>query len=182
MTYFTIFHWLLVVFMIVLLITGLYYAVRYLKGQILAVASIVLILGVGFITILSLVSLDKVTKKAQIVKLKNKRILRTEMIVFEGYVINTGKYTIGESVFNIRLINHGHSAGKLKSSDIYRPVSLWERFFPSKLGPKSRPNAIEKEFTVARMLKPGERRKFKFRFRFPSYFKDIAFRTKLYNH
>lgn len=184
MTYFTLFHWIFTIALFLLFAVGVIASLIKLKGQMLILSISVLFLVIPTAGLIGFISIDKHTKKAIIKNFENRRILRNETIEFSGDIINTGEFKIGTSTLEIRMINHGNATGRVKGTDFYRPNSWIERLFSSKKGSQKegRPGAITKEFVVARGLKPGERRKFKYRFRFPAYFKDVAIRHKLYNH
>lgn len=185
MTYFTIFHWMLTAVFIAMFIVAFFFALR-LKGQIRLMALIVLTLVTIVTYGVGLISLDKRTKKAEIIKFHNKRVLRNETIVFTGYVVNTGSYKIGKSTLELKLINKGTATGRVKGEDFYQPNGFFANLFSFDSGgnvkKKQRPGTLTKEYVVARNLMPGERKKFKFRFKFPTYFQDINFRLKLNNH
>ena len=184
MTYFTIFHWMFTVVLFMLFSAGLFSSIVKLRGQMRILAISVLFLVIPTVAFIGYISIDKSTKKAIIKNFENRRILRNENIEFSGDIVNVGNFKIGESKLEIKLINHGTAVGRVKGTDFYQPNSWIERLFSSNKGSDKvgRPSSIVKEYVIARNLKPGERRKFKVRFRFPAYFKDVAIRHKLYNH
>ena len=174
-------HWVTLI-LILAIALGLFVYSFKLKGQLRLVAMAVLVLMTALALFMSLVSLDKKTKKAVLTHVENKRVLRTEEIVFRGYVVNNGAYKIGQSKLEIKLINHGKALGHVKGSDFYRTNSIFGDLFTSKSDKKkSRPGTVLYNFTLAKGLMPGERKRFMVRFRFPSYFRDVDFRLKLYN-
>ncbi len=185
MTYFTIFHWISTI-VIAALFFGLFLlTVAKLKGQFRLVGILVILIVAPTVEFMAVISLDKKTKIATLERFENKRVLRTEEIVFTGYVVNRGEYTIGTSTLEIKLINHGHATGRVSGTSFYRPNSFWETFFGSdsaKEKNKERPGTLLKSIVVAKDLPAGERRKFKVRFKYPSYFRDVAILTKLSNH
>jgi len=174
-------HWITFIF-ISLVSTILFVLSFKLKGQTRLVSILVLLLMTILAFFMAAISLDKKTKKANLTHVSNKRVLRSEEISFKGYVVNTGNYTIGKSKLEIKLINHGKAVGHVKGSDFYSTNSIFGDLFTSKSDrKKSRPGTIVKSFILAKKLLPGERRRFTVRFKFPSYFRDVDFRLKLFN-
>lgn len=178
---FTWLHWGLVGLVTVLFFLFLYY-VSKLRGQTAVVALGILVLVTFMFTYIGVVSLDRATKKATLTKVKNKRILRNEEIVFSGYIVNTGSYTIGKSDLEIKLINHGKATGHVKGTDFYKTNAIFgDLFSNSKDKKKNRPSSLKYTFTIAKDLKAGKRKRFTVRFKFPSYFKDVDFRLELHS-
>ncbi|KIM09267.1 MAG: hypothetical protein KU28_01125 [Sulfurovum sp. PC08-66] len=182
MTYLTFFHWLLLG-----VLGGLYVLVtmvmlRKLRGQFLAVGILIWTLSIFAIASIGMISLDKQTKKVTIDDLENKRNLRSETLVFTGYVSNVGDFTVGEVTLSIKLINKGSAAGTVKGTDFYQTNNFWEMMFSAKGDKKAKPNTITIERVIATNLKPEERRAFSVDFAFPTYFSDVAFRTTVSAH
>ena len=174
-------HW--ITFILISMVSTVMFIVSFrLKGQMRLIALSVLVLATVMTLFMAAISLDKKTKKAQLTHVENKRVLRSEEIIFKGYITNSGDYKIGKSKLEIKLINHGKALGNVKGSDFYRTNSIFGDLFTSKSDKKkSRPGTIVKSFILAKGLMPGERRRFMVRFRFPSYFRDVDFRLKLFN-
>ncbi|MCF6340394.1 MAG: DUF2393 domain-containing protein [Sulfurimonas sp.] len=144
-----------------------------------------MIFSVFLITVLiagfSIVVVDKYTKIAKIYKLKNKRLLSLEKIIYSGVVKNEGKYTIGKVIFEIKLVNRGHATGNVKAGSFYKP-SGFSDFFSSGSGRNNKPQQITKQFLVAKNLKPGNTKEFRVRFDYPPYFRSTAQFSKLIVH
>lgn len=185
MTYFTTLHWMFTVVSVVVFIIGFYFGIR-LKGQMRTVALAVLILGMGAIYGVGMLSLDKNTKKAELVQFENKRVLRDESIIFSGAVVNTGNYMIGKVTLEIKLVNHASATSRLKGEDFYQTNAIFGNLFnfggDTTVKQKSRPGSITESFVVATNLAPGERVTFSYRMPFPTYFSNIRMHTKLFNH
>jgi hypothetical protein len=178
---FTWLHWGVLGIIGFLFLIALFFILR-LRGQTQLVAFIVLILFGGLTVFMSVISLDKATKKSTLTRVTNKRVLRTEEIIFKGYVVNTGKYPIAESKLEVKLINHGKSTGKVKGTDFYRTNSIFGSLFSSSgEKKKSRPSSLSYSFNIAKELKVGQRKRFSVRFKFPTYFKDVDFRFILHS-
>ncbi len=176
-------YWHFIVFAILLLILvfGIYASLKQpvKKLRTPMISSIVLIITLigGF----SIVVVDKYTKKATLYKLKNKRILGIEKIVYSGIVKNEGSFEIGEVTFEIKIVNKGHALGRIKGSDFYQ-ASGFLNFFSGGANILYRPQSITKQFVVARNLKPGEAKAFRVYFDYPPYFEQVSQFSKLYSH
>jgi hypothetical protein len=134
-----------------------------------------------FLAVFSIFVVDKYTKKVTFQKVKNKRLLSAEKIVYTGEVINTGKYPIGRVVFEIKLVNRGHATGNVKGGNFYKP-SGFLAFFSDGLNRSNRPQTVTKEFVVAKNLKPGEIKRFRVYFDYPPYFSSTAQFMKVWGH
>lgn len=150
---------------------------RKLVTQVIFSASLICIVMAGF----AIVAVDKYTKKATLYKLENKRILSIEKISYSGTVKNEGDYEIGKVVFEIKLVNKGHSAGNVKAGSFFKPSGFFD-FFSGSSSRTNRPQQITKEFVVAENLKPGESKAFRVYFDYPPYFKSVSHFSKIYAH
>ncbi len=136
-----------------------------------------------FMAILSVIVVDKYTKKIQLTKLHNKRLLSTEEISYYGIVSNVGKFPIGKVTFEIKLVNKGHATGNVKGANFYKPSGGFMQFFAGGFGMISRkPQTITKKFVVAKNLQPGQAKEFRVYFRYPPYFSSTAEFAKVYGH
>ncbi len=177
-------YWHFIVFGVVFLIFigGVVTALKQTNKKlvlpmIFSVALVSVLLG-GF----SVVAVDKYTKKAKIYKLKNKRLLSTEQIVYSGIVKNEGDFPIGKVKMEIKLVNKGHATGNVKGGNFYKASGFFD-FFENGLGmSKSKPQSVTHEFVIAKRLKPGEARAFRVHFRYPPYFRSTADFIKLSTH
>jgi len=134
-----------------------------------------------FLAVFSVLVVDKYTKKASLYKLKNKRLLNIEKIVYTGIVKNEGKFTIGKVKLEVKLVNKGHATGNVKGGNFYKPSGFLD-FFNGANNGKYKPQTIKKEVVVAKNLKPGEIKRFRFYFAYPGYFRNVAQFTKLSSH
>ncbi|WP_457746015.1 DUF2393 family protein [Sulfurimonas sp.] len=135
-----------------------------------------------FLAVFSIVVVDKYTKKVELYKLKNKRLLSTEQIIYTGIVKNEGKFPIGKVTFEIKLVNKGHATGNVKGGNFYKASGFMD-FFTGGFGmAKTKPQSIVKEFVVARNLKPGAAKSFRVYFDYPPYFRSVAHFAKVYGH
>jgi len=134
-----------------------------------------------FLAVFSIFVVDKYTKKVSLEKVKNKRLLSLEKIAYSGIVTNVGNYTIGKVVFDIKLVNKGHATGNVKGGNFYKPSGILA-FFSDGLNKRAKAQTIEKEFVVARNLKPGESKRFRVYFDYPPYFSSTAQFMKVWGH
>lgn len=134
-----------------------------------------------FLAILSVVIVDKYTKKVGLYKLQNSRYLSIEQIVYRGIVKNRGNFEIGKVTFEIKLVNRGHVMGNLKGADFYKSSGFFD-FFKDGFNIKSKPQSVTKEFIVARNLKAGASKRFVVRFRYPPYFRNPSQFPKVWGH
>jgi len=134
-----------------------------------------------FLAIFSVFVVDKYTKKVELYKVKNKRLLSVEKIIYTGFVKNTGNYPIGKVTFSIKLVNKGHATGNVKGGNFYKPSGFLS-FFSEGLNMKSKPQTVEKEFIVAKNLKPGQAKAFRVYFDYPPYFSSTAQFLKVWGH
>jgi len=176
-------YWHVIVLFIILLFgaLGIYSAFKQEKKKLI----IPMIFSVSLITILiasfSVVVVDKYTKIAKLYKLKNKRILQQEKIMYSGIVRNEGNHKIGKVTFEIKLVNKGMATGNVKGGSFYKPSGFLD-FFSGGANKLYKPQQITQEFVVATNLKPGAAKEFRVYFDYPPYFRSVAQFSKLYAH
>ena len=180
MIYFTILHWLTLLFFLALFILLVIVSRKESRPNVFWSMVFASFLVTSTAAVFSMFVLDKYTKKARLVSIENHRILRTEEIVFKGEVENVGRFTIGQCKLSIKMVNNPVESGRLSGSQIYKPSGM--EFFKSKETKKERPNTIEKEFVVAKKLKPNEIRPFTVRMPYPPYFSKTRLIYHLYCH
>ena len=134
-----------------------------------------------FLAIFSVVVVDKYTKEVKLYKLKNKRLLNIEKIIYTGIVKNTGNFEVGEVTFEIKLVNKGHATGNVKGGNFYKASGFLD-FFSGGYNMKFKPQTITKEFVVAKNLKPGEAKAFRVYFDYPGYFRSVAQFSKVWGN
>jgi hypothetical protein len=180
MIYFTILHWLALGFFLVLFLLLVFVSRKETRPNVfwsMVFASFLVTSTGAFFTMFVL---DKYTKKAKLLRIENHRILRTEEIVFKGKVMNVGKFTIGHCTLSIKMVNNPVEGGKLSGSQIFKPSGL--DFFKPKDDSKERPNTVEREFVIAKNIKPKEIQPFTVRMRYPPYFTKTRLIYHLYCH
>ena len=134
-----------------------------------------------FLFFFSILVVDKYTKKVELYKLENKRLLSIEKIVYTGIVKNEGKHAIGEVTLEIKLLNKGHASGNVKGGSFYKASGFFD-FFTSGYNMNSKPQSVTKEFVVARNLRAGESERFRVHFDYPPYFQSTSQFAKVYGH
>ena len=134
-----------------------------------------------FLAVFSVIVVDKYTKKAGLYRLKNKRLLSIEKIVYTGIVKNEGKFPIGKVTLEVKLVNKGHATGNVKGGNFYKASGFFD-FFSDGYNLHTKPQTITKEVVVARNLEPGKAKHFRFYFDYPGYFRNVAQFTKLTEH
>ena len=117
--------------------------------------------------VFSMFVLDKYTKKAKLLKISHKRILRNESISITGKIKNVGKFKIGLCTLEVKIVSDAFSTGKLKGSNKDKDQKV---------------TTISKEFAIAKDLKPNEIRTFTVNMKYPPYFQSPYFGYKLYCH
>ena len=181
MTLLNIWHFIVLGVILLIFISGVMAALKQKEEKMKYSMLFSIALITTFLAVFSVFVVDKYTKKVSLSKMKNKRILSTEKIIYTGVVKNIGNYPIGKVTFNIKLVNKGHATGNVKGGNFYKPNGLVEFFSGGFNGP-SKPQTIEKEFIVARNLKPGQSVPFRVYFDYPPYFSSTAQFAKVWGH
>jgi len=176
-------YWHFIVFgvIFILFVLGIVSAMKQkstkLKVGMVITVTIVSLFLAGF----SVIVVDKYTKVVKLYKLKNKRLLSTEQIVYSGIVKNEGKHKIGKVTLEIKLVNKGHATGNVKGGNFYKASGFFE-FFSGGYNLNFKPQSVTKKFVVARNLKPGAAKAFRVHFRYPPYFRSTSQFTKVWGH
>ncbi len=181
MIYMTILHWLVLLFFIALFILLVVVSKKESRPNVFWSMVFASFLVTSTAAVFSMFVLDKYTKKAKLVSIKNFRVLRSEEIVFKGKVQNVGKFKIGQCKLTIKMINNPLEAGKLSGGQVFKPSGLGD-FFSIKDSKSERPNTLEREFVVAKGLEPKEVRPFTIHMKYPPYFSKTRLIYKLYCH
>ena len=181
MTLFNYWHFIVLGIIILFTLIGIAGAFKQSRAKLIfpMIFSIVLIsvLISGF----SIVVVDKYTKIATLYKMKNKRMLSQEKIMYTGIVKNEGNHKIGKITFEIKLVNKGLATGNVKGGNFYKPSGFID-FFSGGANKLYKPQQITQEFVVAKNLKPGEAKAFSVYFDYPPYFKSVSQFANLYAH
>jgi len=179
-TLFNVWHFSVLGIIFLFFIAGVYLSFKQKPKLVLPMIFSVFLIT-SLIAGFSIVVVDKYTKIAKIYKLKNKRLLSIEKIVYSGVVKNEGKHTIGEVIFEIKLVNRGHATGNVKAGAFFKPSGFFD-FFSGGSKRDNKPQQVTKQFSVAKNLKPGEAKAFRVNFDYPPYFRSTSQFSKLIAH
>jgi hypothetical protein len=172
MTLFNYWHYIFLGITFLIFIGGVISSFKQEKKKLIVPMLISVTLISVFLGFFSSMVVDKYTKKVGLYKLKNKRLLSTEQIIYTGIVKNEGNHEIGEVTFEIKLVNKGHATGNVKGGNFYKTSGFLDFF--GGLNITDKPQSITKEFVVAKNLKPGEAQPFRVYFKYPPYFRSVA--------
>lgn len=181
MTLFNTWHYLVFFSIFVLFVLGIIGSIKQENKKIMFGMLFSVTLVSLFLTIFSVAVVDKYTKTVKLYKVKNKRLLSTEQIIYTGIVKNEGNYDIGKVTFEIKLVNKGHVSGNVKGGNYYKASGFFD-FFSGGYNLHFKPQSIIKEFIVARNLKAGEAKSFRVYFKYPPYFRSTSQFTKAWGH
>ena len=174
MTLLNYWHYIILSLLFIITIFGIVAALKQKNKKLIYPMLFSVGLVALFMAAFSILIVDKYTKKVQLTKLYNKRLLSTEEIVYYGIIKNTGKFPIGKVTFEIKLVNKGHVAGNVKGGNFYKPSGFMD-FFTKGFGMSSnKPQTVTQKFTIARNLKPGQSKAFRVYFHYPPYFRNTA--------
>jgi len=181
MTAFNYWHIIVLVSILLFGVVGIFSALKQEKKKLV----LPMIFSVSLITILvasfSVVVVDKYTKVVKLYKLKNKRMLQQEKIMYTGIVRNEGKHKIGKVTLEIKLVNKGMAAGNVKGGSFYKASGFFD-FFKGGANKLYKPQQVTHEFVVAKNLKPGASKEFYVYFDYPPYFRSVSQFSKVDAH
>lgn len=180
MTYFTIWHYLTLVIVLLILAGGVFISLKQEKKKLVLPMLFSVTLITLTIAVILMFVVDKYTKQVELYRLKNKRILSIEKIIYTGVVKNTGNYTIGKVTFDLKLVSKGKLGG-LESTTFYKSSGFLDLFSGATKSNRGS-NTLEKSFVVAKNLKPGQAKSFRVHFKFPANFRNISEYAKVYGH
>ena len=178
--YFTILHWLDLLFFLLLFIFLVVVSVKASNNNLTLAISMIFasFLVTSFGGVLGIIILEKYTKKAKIVELKQRRVLLNETLVLKGRIKNVGKYKIGYCKLEVKLINNARSK-KVEKGAFFKSGGF-ELFGSKKKNVK--PNIVKVSKVVIKNLPPAITKNFSLIIPYPPYFKNTDLRTKLYCH
>ncbi len=180
--YFTILHWLDIVFFLVLFIFLVIISVKAAGNNTKLLLSMIFasFLVTTFSAVLGLVILEKYTKKAKLLDVEQRRVLLNETLVLKGRVKNIGKFKINYCKLEIKLVNNGWG-GKITKGTFFKSGGL--SIFGSKNKAEKKPNTVKAtRIIINDGLLPGEIKNFSAVMPYPPYFKNTYLNYKLYCH
>ncbi|NPA12044.1 MAG: DUF2393 domain-containing protein [Epsilonproteobacteria bacterium] len=180
--YFTILHWLDVGFFLILFIFLVFLSVKAAGDNVKLLLSMIFaaFIVTAFGASLGVLILEKYTKKAKLLDVKQRRVLINETLVLKGRVKNIGKFKINYCKLEIKLVNNGWGKSTQKGA-FFKSGGL--SIFGSKKSEKQRPNVVKATRIIIKDgLNPGEFKMFSAVIPYPPYFKNTYLRYKLYCH
>jgi len=181
MTLFNYWHYFVLLIIFIGFVLGLISSIKQTNKKLILPMIFSVTLVTLFLAVLSIIVVDKYTKEVKLYKVKNKRLLGIEKIIYTGIVKNTGKYKVGEVELEIKLVNKGNATGNVKAGSFYKPSSFFD-LFSSGADILYKPQTITKKFIIAKNLKPGTSKSFRVYFDFPPYFRSVADFIKVKGH
>lgn len=177
MTLLNYWHYITFGVIFVMFIFGIMNAMKQKKASIKIAMAVSVTVITLLLALFSVMVVDKYTKNVKLYKLKNKRLLSTEQIIYTGIVKNEGNHKIGKVTFEIKLVNKGHATG----GNFYKSSGFFD-FFSGGYNLTFKPQTVTKEFVVATNLKPGAAKSFRVHFRYPPYFQSTSQFSKVWGH
>jgi len=180
MPYFTIIHWLDIAFFVILFIALSLLSAQAKKTSVIISGIFASFLVTTFGAVLSIIIIEKYTKKAQMVKVTERRILFNETMFIKGYIKNVGKFPINYCTVSIKLINNDRK--HFQKGTFFKSGGL--NIFGDKDKKLAKPNTVKKEkvFTFKPPLKPAYREPFSIVLPYPGYFRNTMIIKKIYCH
>ena len=179
MTLLNYWHYIFLGISFFMLLGGLVASLKQGNKKLIIPMVISVTLVTSLLAFFSIMVVDKYTKVVKLSKVKNKRLLSTEQIIYTGFVSNTGNHPIGKVYFKVKLVNRGHATGNVKGGNFYKPNGIMD-FFSGIGGGDSKPQSITKEFLVAKNMRPGTGKSFRVYFKYPGYFRSVADFTEVH--
>jgi uncharacterized membrane protein YgcG len=180
--YFTVLHWLSLLFFLTLFIFLTFLSVKAANNNIKLLISMIFasFLVTSFGAVLGIVVLEKYTKKASLLDVKKRRVFLNETLVVKGRVKNIGKFKINYCKLEIKLVNNGWG-GKIQKGTFFKSGGF--SLFGSKDEKKQKPNTIKATRIIIKDgLLPGEIKNFSAIVPYPPYFSNTYINYKLYCH
>ena len=174
--YFTVIHWIMVILFVLVfvLLAVLSQKEKNKKTRItlITVSFVVSVIGL----VVSLLILDKYTKKAKIINYTTQRNYNKESVTIRGNIKNVGKFPISYCTMDIKIVNKvTHKKG---TKFMYKTSSV-DDMFKSK-GYKK--NYLQDSVRVVEDLKPRLSKSFKVDIKIPSHFQNPRYFLHLVCH
>jgi hypothetical protein len=178
--YFSILHWLILAFFIILFIALSLLSAQAKKTNVIVSAIFASFLVTFFGAILSIIILEKYTKKGSLIRVSEYRILFNETLVVKGEILNVGKLPLGYCKVSLKLINNDRKVFGKGSFFKSGGVSV----FGNNEKQLQKPNTIIKEqlFRFKPPLRKGQSYPFSMTLNYPPYFRGYRAIKKIYCH
>lgn len=180
-THFTIWHYAVVLIALLLFIVLTIYSLRQSNRKTAFSMIFSSFLVMTLVSVFMIMALDKYTKKVELTKLDNRRMLMSEKIVYTGIVTNVGNYTIGEVTIEFKLVNRGHVTGNLKGGSYFKSSGFFD-FFSGANKRDYKVQTIKENIVVATDLEPGKSKYFNVSFSYPPHFEQVAHFQRIFAH
>jgi hypothetical protein len=169
----TIIHWIVgaIFLLLFLILTLLSIREKNLKTMVAMIFSSFLLTVSA--TVISMIVLDKYTKKVKILTYTTQKDLAHESVIVRGVLQNVGKYEVGYCTLEIRVSNNPRGR---RASSYFTPTKSLD--FMGDVGNKVSSVTVEED--VAENLAPGEKKKFFTSVRYPTYFENPKYTLKLH--
>jgi len=180
MIYFTILHWLAIAFFIILFIALSLLSAQSKKTSVVLGGIFASFLVTTFSGVLSIIILEKYTKKGAMIKVEERRILFNETMFIKGEIQNVGRFPLNYCKVTVKLINNDRK--QFGKGTFFKSGGL--SIFGDKEKKLAKPNTVYKEkyFTFKPPLKPGYRQPFSIVLPYPGYFRGTMIVKKIYCH
>ncbi len=179
MTAFNYWHFITIVLLFLVYLVGIYFSLKQDKTKVKVALSLALSVIFIMMLIISVLAVDKYTKKVELYKFNNKRLLSIEKIVYTGIVKNEGEHKIGKVTLEIKIVNKARQMGPTES--FFTP-SGFKEFFGGGANVLYKPQSLKKTFVVAKDLLPGQARSFRVHFDYPPHFRNVSQFADVYGH
>jgi len=178
--YFSIVHWLFIAFFVILFIALSLLSAQAKKTSVVISGIFASFLVTTFGATLSIIILEKYTKKGMMLKVEERRILFNETMFIKGYIQNVGRFPLNYCTINVKLINNDRK--QFGKGTFFKSGGL--NIFGSKDKENPKPNTVSKEktFTFKPPLNPGYRQPFSIVLPYPGYFRGAMIIKKIYCH
>jgi len=178
--HFTILHWLAIAFFVILFIALSLLSAQAKKTSFVLSGIFASFLVTTFGAVLTIIILEKYTKKAVMLKVSERRILFNETMFIKGDIQNTGRFPLNYCKITVKLINNDRK--QFGKGTFFKSGGL--SIFGDKEKKLEKPNTVYKEkyFTFNPPLKPGYRKPFSIVLPYPGYFKGTMIIKKIYCH
>jgi len=176
MIYFTAVHWIMTIIFLLVFILLVVLSQKEenpkTKTTLIIVSFVVSVIGL----VVSLLILDKYTKKAKIVNYTTQRNYNNESVTIRGSIKNIGKFHIGYCTLDVKIVNKViHKKG---TKFMYKTSSVGDMF-------KSRgykKNFLKDSQRVVEDLKPRLSKSFKISVKIPAHFQNPKYFLHLICH
>lgn len=175
MMHMTLIHWIVVGFFLLLFLILSLLSLREESSKNMLKMVFASLLVTTAAAAISLVVLDKYTKKAKILTYTTQKDLAHESVIVRGIVQNVGKYEIGYCKLEARVSKNPRGR---RPTSYFTPTASLDFL---KKSTKSK-GSVTVEEKIVENLKPGEKQKFFLSVRMPTNFENPSYHLQLHCH